>query len=227
MTAADDIDSHDTGPAPADSPAERRRRKIRDAIIEAAERVFSNEGEAGLSIRRLADEVDYSPAAIYKYFRNKDELVIALKDAFFERLLAKIAGADNCDRPFLDRLRNCVVVYVQTALEHPNHYAAAFLTTSQSRPDEDYDGFRLSPSGQAYQWLRGMLEEGMRLGDLAPAPLALTTRSFWAGIHGLAILAIQMPNFLQPFPDEPTYKTADLLDYHADCIANGFVRREK
>lgn len=227
MTAAKDIEPDDVGSAAGDSPAERRRRKIRDAIIEAAERVFSEEGEAGLSIRRLADEVDYSPAAIYKYFRNKDELVIALKDAFFERLLAKIAGADNSARPFLERLRNCVVVYVQTALEHPNHYAAAFLTTSQSRPDEDYDGFRQSPSGQAYQWLRGMLEEGMRLGDLAPAPLALTTRSFWAGIHGLAILAIQMPNFLQPFPDEPTYKTADLLDYHADCIANGFVRREK
>ena len=52
------------------SPAERRRLRVRGAILDAAEKVFAEEGETGLSIRRIADEIDYSPAAIYKYFSS-------------------------------------------------------------------------------------------------------------------------------------------------------------
>ena len=40
------------------SPAERRRLRVREAILDAAERVFAQEGEAGLSIRRIADEIE-------------------------------------------------------------------------------------------------------------------------------------------------------------------------
>ncbi len=43
----------DSDTLPEESPAERRRQRVRTAILDAAERVFSNEGEAGLSIRRL------------------------------------------------------------------------------------------------------------------------------------------------------------------------------
>ncbi len=53
------------------TPAERRRLKVRDAIIEAAEDLFTKEGEQGISMRRLAEAIDYSPAAIYKYFDSK------------------------------------------------------------------------------------------------------------------------------------------------------------
>ena len=72
------------------TPAERRRIRVRGAILEAAERVFAVEGEAGLSIRRIADEIDYSPAAIYKYFGSKDELIDELKEAFFGRILCSL-----------------------------------------------------------------------------------------------------------------------------------------
>ena len=64
------------------TPASRRREKVRQTILEAAERVFAEEGYEGLSIRRLAEEIDYSPSAIYKYFASKTELVGCLKEAF-------------------------------------------------------------------------------------------------------------------------------------------------
>ena len=65
------------------TPATRRRNKVREAILAAAERMFAKEGESGLSIRRLAEEIDYSPSAIYKYFGSKEELLEELKDSFF------------------------------------------------------------------------------------------------------------------------------------------------
>ena len=78
-----------TDDAPEETPADRRRSRVRESIISAAERVFAKEGEEGLSIRRLADEIDYSPSAIYKYFGSKEELIDELKEAFFERLLER------------------------------------------------------------------------------------------------------------------------------------------
>ena len=73
--------------AEVSSPAERRRHKIRARILSAAEQVFAREGVDGLSIRRLAENIDYSPAAIYKYFKSKDELVDELKETFFGLIL--------------------------------------------------------------------------------------------------------------------------------------------
>ena len=69
---------------------------MRGAILEAAERVFSVEGEAGLSIRRLAEEIDYSPSAIYKYFGSKDELVDELKEQLADAgvLIAPVGPAN-------------------------------------------------------------------------------------------------------------------------------------
>jgi AcrR family transcriptional regulator len=65
------------------TPAERRRLKVRDAIIGAAEEIFAEEGEAGLSMRRIAERIDYSPAALYKYFDSKEALFQEIREGFF------------------------------------------------------------------------------------------------------------------------------------------------
>ncbi|MEL7482131.1 MAG: helix-turn-helix domain-containing protein, partial [Pseudomonadota bacterium] len=99
------------------SPAERRRLRVRQAILDAAERVFAEDGEAGLSIRRLADEIDYSPGAIYKYFQSKQELVDELKESFFARILEQVEDVPDDTGPFLDYSRRCIETYIRTALE--------------------------------------------------------------------------------------------------------------
>jgi len=61
--------------------AERRARAhaaTRTAILEAARRVAAREGARDLSLRGVAAEAGYAPAALYGYFANKDELLLAL-----------------------------------------------------------------------------------------------------------------------------------------------------
>ena len=129
----------------ASSPAERRRNKIRARILSAAETVFAREGADGLSIRRLAENIDYSPAAIYKYFSSKDELVDELKESFFEIILENVNRIADTSTDFAIRARDCVATYIRVAADKPHHYAAAFTGESASnKPVDDCLGPHVS-----------------------------------------------------------------------------------
>src|SRR5580692_3653698 len=62
----------------------RARRRVeehnatRASILSAARRVGARDGARALSLRGVAAEAGYAPAALYGYFRNKDELLLAL-----------------------------------------------------------------------------------------------------------------------------------------------------
>jgi len=71
------------GEAAIKVPKERRQRDAsraasRNAILDAARRVAVREGARDLSLRGVAAEAGFAPAALYGYFRNKDELLLAL-----------------------------------------------------------------------------------------------------------------------------------------------------
>lgn len=90
---------------PAATPSERRRARTRSSTLKATEQVFVKEGEEGLSIRRLAEAIDYSPAAIYKYFVSKNELIDELKEVFFAQILENARALKNHPGDFASRSR--------------------------------------------------------------------------------------------------------------------------
>lgn len=61
-------------------------RLSRDRIVEAALRVIDDEGLGDLSMRRLAQELDVWPMALYRYFQDKEELVEAVVEAASTRI---------------------------------------------------------------------------------------------------------------------------------------------
>jgi AcrR family transcriptional regulator len=210
---------------PTDStPAERRRQKVRGAILEAAERVFSVEGEAGLSIRRLAEEIDYSPSAIYKYFGSKDELVDELKEAFFERLMQSVDRMAYDQLSFDQRIHRCFRTYIDVAIERPHHYLAAFSTTGASAHHDAVDGawaeFQQTFKGQAFGTVVALVEEGQSLGafdrTLDPVHAA---KSLWSSMHGLAQLLIHNPGLPQMSPAPERAMTADtFIAFHVSML---------
>lgn len=220
----------ETDNAPEVTPADRRRLRVRESIISAAERVFAREGETGLSIRRLADEIDYSPAAIYKYFGSKEELIDELKEAFFERLLEKVDNSSSADRPFLERAKACVATYVETAATRPFHYAAAFSSIQHDLPENgagilSWEGFVASQKGQAFGVLISMVREGQELGVFDPVlDPVMAAKSLWAGSHGLAQLLIHVPKFHQLVPDENPISASDFIEFHASLQIRSLLK---
>lgn len=213
------------------SPAERRRQKVRGAILEAAERVFSVEGEAGLSIRRLAEEIDYSPSAIYKYFGSKEELVDELKEAFFGRLMQSVDRAALQTLPFEQRIRKCFTTYIDVAVERPHHYLAAFSTSASSAPQnaksEDWDTFRETKKARAFLMVVGVVEEGQAAGvfDRNMDPF-FAAKSLWASMHGLAQLLIHLPGFPDMKPENsPGLSNKDFTEFHVGLMVRSLQPR--
>ena len=79
-------------------PKERRQRdaskaESRSAILGAARRVAARDGARDLSLRGVAAEAGFAPAALYGYFRNKDELLLALAADDLTALARAMRGA--------------------------------------------------------------------------------------------------------------------------------------
>ncbi|MAI89760.1 TetR/AcrR family transcriptional regulator [Ponticaulis sp.] len=210
------------------TPASRRREKVRQTILEAAERVFAEEGYEGLSIRRLAEEIDYSPSAIYKYFASKTELVGCLKEAFFIRLVRNIENAIEGQGPGnWESVRDCTRAYVTTALEKPHHYLAGFAPADDCETglDTNTDPKTLdddSPSAVAFRFLCEGLEEGKQSGnfrqDLNVRTAAL---SIVMAMHGAVMTLIQIPKILTR--DDGTMMDLDeMIEMYSDQLLRGF-----
>lgn len=208
--------------APEASPAERRRMRVRAAILDAAEKVFTEEGEDGLSIRRLAEEIDYSPAAIYKYFESKEELVEELKELFFARILERVGALRESDAPFEVRVRQCLIGYVRTALEKPQHYLAAFTGVQEDARPVLGD----SNKARAFDFLSEIVREGQELGyfNADVDQVALAT-SVWASLHGAASLLAHMPELHAEKPCPTALNREAFLDLHAETVLNGLLKR--
>ena len=64
------------------------------AILDAARELFVAEGYQNVSIRKIAERIEYSPAAIYGYFPSKDDIFFALAEEGFRLLGAPEPGRD-------------------------------------------------------------------------------------------------------------------------------------
>jgi AcrR family transcriptional regulator len=83
---------------------EREKEALRGRIIEAATELFREETYANVSMRKIAARVEYSVGTLYLYYRDKDELFLAVQEAAFERAFEFIQQLPDSEDP-LERLR--------------------------------------------------------------------------------------------------------------------------
>src|SRR5215208_8327196 len=106
-------------------PQHRRAREkeaLRQDILDAARELFVKEGYENVSMRRIAEKIEYSPTTIYLYFEDKTALFFAICEETFARLSRQLAAiAVECTDP-VERLYRGCRSYVDFGLKHPNHY---------------------------------------------------------------------------------------------------------
>ena len=112
---------------------ERDREAVKRAILDAARDLFVSEGYENVSIRKIAERIEYSPAAIYSYFPSKDEIFIALAEEGV-RLFADCNTGPLDGLPAIERLRTH-----SPATRPVQHRAPAVLRTDVRRPDGPAD----------------------------------------------------------------------------------------
>lgn len=200
----------------ASSARAKRRAKVRASIITAAEKIFLKEGEIAVSMRRLAEETDYSPAALYKYFGSKREVFEAVRESFFEKLVARLDAATDAGQSAANVCTLAAKAYVQTALENPGTYLMAYSSWGEhDRPEQGSFGHR------AAEQLQELISTGVACGEFASDDIALTAKSIWASVHGLTSLLIQVKELPHGVDGTENYTVEEIIDHHVAFMLRG------
>jgi AcrR family transcriptional regulator len=104
---------------------EREKLEIKELILLKAKEIMVNEGQDKLSIRKIAAAVEYSPATIYLYFQDKDEIVYEMMQFGFS-MMAKYFDADLQEQNAAIRIRKVGEGYVRFGMENPDWYDLMF-----------------------------------------------------------------------------------------------------
>src|SRR5439155_23788113 len=122
---------------------ERDREAVRRAILDAARDLFVSEGYNNVSMRKIAERIEYSPASIYSYFPSKDDIFFELAEEGF-RLLSDPARAVRADLAALaplDRIRAMFWRLYEFSRDHPQYFALMFVDRDVPRITREYERF--------------------------------------------------------------------------------------
>ena len=167
---------------------EREREEIRTRILDAARELFASEGVESVTMRRIAERIEYSPTAIYFHFRDKESLLEELCDCDFRAFAQGFAQIAQLPDP-VERLRAAGEAYVSFGLNHPSHYRLMFMTPKSAQSKTIEKG---NPAEDAYAFLKVIVAELMEQGRFREGltNIDLVSQVIWSGVHGVVSLEI-------------------------------------
>jgi AcrR family transcriptional regulator len=197
---------------------ERERNDVRARIMSAARDLFASEGVDAVSMRKIADAVEYSPTIIYQHFTDKDALLREICQEDFASLAGTLIEIARIEDP-VERIKGIGVAYCQFGLAYPNHYRLMFMTPySAARVEESElcEKGKGNPDEDAYAFLRKAVSEAIEAKrfreDLTDPDLI--SQILWSGVHGVVSLQITKQNdpWIEWFPfDQRVKEMVDAL----------------
>src|SRR5438132_4298043 len=161
--------------------AQRRQREkesLREKILATAREMFAREGVEAVTMRKIADRIEYSATAIYQYFPDKDALLREICERDFTALAQQSLRVAREPDP-VERLRKLGRAYVDFALEHPSSYRLMFMTP-KTAGQKTMEGQGV-PERDAYALLRSVVQECIEQGrlDKKSWDAELVAQSLW------------------------------------------------
>jgi AcrR family transcriptional regulator len=193
--------------------AERRQRDrlgLRHKILDAARELFMSEGYERVTMRRIADAIEYSPTAIYTHFADKDDLVRALCADEFGRLLAALPRQAPQDP--VEWIRQLGLAYARFGFAYPNHYRFMFMTGHRRHEPSD-------EGQQAFGLLRAAVEKAVASGAFRDDGVDAMAQVLWASLHGVVALLVTYE--AEQFPRVPA--VPDLVERVVENGIRGFL----
>jgi AcrR family transcriptional regulator len=183
---------------------EREKLAKRTAILDAARELFLERGIEAVTLREVAQKVEYSTTAIYVHFKDKQDLIEQMVREDFGKFAGALLAMKDIPDP-LDRLVELGKAYLGFALAMPRHYTLLFLTPAAEafdarQPDDDagIEGFDLLKL--TVTQLIAQQRFRPEYSDANGIALAI-----WSAVHGLVSLLITKgdhPHFEWAAPEE-------------------------
>ena len=171
----------------------REREEMRGRILDAARELFAKQGYDAVTLRKVADCIEYCPATIYKYFKDKEEMVRALVAQDIAALMDAFRPSMAKQTP-LERLRSFCLAYIDMGLNQQNHYRLMFMTPLLPGDDPMYQEKRNDPQMDSYGLFLSVIQECVDAGLFRAQYRDAETiaQTFWAGLHGVISLHIAL-----------------------------------
>jgi AcrR family transcriptional regulator len=170
---------------------EREREATSRAILDAARELFVAEGYQNVSIRKIAEKIEYSPAAIYSYFPSKDDIFLALAEEGFHLLfeLAECSRQEHSHAESLECIRSGFLTVYEFSKAYPQHFALMFVDRSVPRIMEEWQrfGFVREMRAQFIDLIRQAIADGVFPADCNPE---VVFRVLMVATQGISVMRI-------------------------------------
>lgn len=164
---------------------ERQKENIREEILDAARSLFVKEGYEHVSMRKIADKIEYAPGTIYLYFHDKAEILDRICEETFSKLTQKMHAINQDPTNPLDGLRRGLRTYVQFGVDNPNQYICTFVQAKQMT-----DRQHPKEGEKCFDNLRSAVQRCIDAGQLNCEDVEEISQALWAGVHGITTLLV-------------------------------------
>jgi|SRR5690606_4626976 len=193
---------------------ERYKENLKARILDAAKRLFVNEGYESTSIRKIAAEIEFSPTTIYLYYKDKSDIAYALHQEGFTLLRERFSTLAFVQHPF-ERLKAMGRAYIQFALDHPDFYKLMFIMREPMEYLETHHPELEWPEGERvldelFLTVQACQAEGY-FADIGTQEMAILS---WNVVHGLCSLHItgHFKSIAEKCGSHRDFQKASLLD---------------
>lgn len=166
----------------------RQKTEMREAILSAALKLFSDEGLENMTMRKIAERIEYSVGTLYLYFKDKDEIFFELHTRGFSEFYKRQLSVQDIKDP-VERLTEHGIAYIQFAIDNPEYYDLMFISRAPAKiikKNKDWEcGVR------TYDLLKQNIMQAKESGKFKNVDLEVAAFSLWAFVHGIASLYIR------------------------------------
>ena len=206
---------------------ERERAEMTERIMDVARAMFVQDGYEAVTLRKIALAIEYSPGAIYQYFKDKQTLVKAIIQQDQKDLRNHIMECMLLEEP-RSRLVEMARRYVQWGVSHPNHYMLLLAPPSNwARQEDELRQDAPIPLEQEaikimYESVKDAMQRGMFKDKYADPSLIAAT--LWAGIHGLIMLEIALTEYDRTLLGDKYISFDARFDTLKEVFLDGFLK---
>lgn len=160
--------------------------EFRDKLCDAAAGLFAKHGREGFTLRTLTAELGVSAMTPYRYFKDKDEILAAVRTRAFDRFAETLEKAFAGEGATAERTARVGDAYVRFAFDEPDSYRLMFdLTQTGEANYPDLVRASARARNTMTEYVRKLVDEGVLEGD----PVVIG-HVYWAAIHGAVVLAL-------------------------------------
>ena len=172
----------------------REKADVQERILAAARGLFALHGYEQVTMRQIADAIEYTPGALYVHFKDKRDLMLALCRHDFAQFHELLQGLLQDEPDPVVRIWKMGGRYMEFARRHPRHYELMFLTKCPAGVEPDPEDLARieDPSQNGYAFLILCVHEALNAGKLRPelTDALVVAQTLWGTLHGASALYI-------------------------------------